>query len=259
MQGGGTTPRRPLPTPETAMLRHALPLLLAASALPAAAITVDFDDLTPGASPTDLGQGVRVSAVNANDPALNAPVVYDFDGSPELAFGGQQAPFLGGGNVDPSEDLGNGLAVLGPDPARILEFRRPAGNLRFDFDQPVNAFGFTVVDVEGPEEFATDTGHFVSLFSGGEEVLRVDFADFLTPGSPFYDPTVAFGNNSANRIEPIAASLAGVESFDAAVLALGGSAVVDGIRATAAAVPTPGAAAAGLMLLAGATARRRRV
>ena len=240
------------------MHRLALPLLAAGFAFPAAAATIDFDGLEPGSVPSDLGGGVTVSAVNANEDSLSTPVVYDFDGHPELSYGGQQAPFLGGGNVDPSEDLGNGLAILGPDSAKILEFRRPAGHLRFDFEQPVNAFGFTVVDVEGPREFATDTGHFVSLFSAGEEVLRVDFADFLTEGSGFFDPSISFGDNSANRIGPIEASLAGVDSFDAAVVALGGSAVVDRIRTTTAAIPTPGAAGAGLLALAGFAARRRR-
>ena len=239
---------------------HALALTAAATAasLPAAAATIGFDDLAPGSIVTDLGGGITVSATNAQDPDLSAAVVYDFDGYPELSYGGQQAPFLGGGNVDPSVDLGLGLAILGPDPAKVLEPRRPAGQLRFDFDTPVSAFGFTVVDVEGPEEFDTATGHFVSLSSGGSEVLRVDFADFLTEGSGFFDPAVAFGNNTANEIAPIEASLAGVDAFDSAVVALGGSAVVDRIVTEAAAVPSPGAAAAGLAALAGLAARRRR-
>ncbi len=233
------------------------PALLAAlvlPALPAAAATIDFDGFAAGSSPTDLGGGVTLSVVNANDASLSTPVIYDFDANPALSYGGQQAPFLGGGNVDPGEDLGNGVAIQGPDSFKILEFRKPAGHFTFDFAEPINAFGFTVVDVEGPEEFGTDTGYFVAAFSGGEEVLRVDFVDFLTEGSAFFDESVAFGDNSANRIGPIGATLAGVESFDRVTVALGGSGVLDQVVT----VPSPAAAGLGLVALAGLAARRRR-
>lgn len=231
---------------------------LVACGLPASAITIDFNAFEVGSQPTDLGGGVTLSAINASDASLSFPVIYDFDGNPELSFGGQQAPFLGGGNVDPGADLGNGVAILGPDPARILEGRRPAGQLVFDFSQPLSAFGFTVVDVEGPEEFPTEPGFFVAFASLGEEVLRVDFADFVTPGSAFFDESISFGNNSANRIGPIDAVLAGVASFDQVTIALGGSAVVDDVVAEPSVIPSPAAAGLGLVALGGLAARRRR-
>ena len=230
----------------------------ASLALPAAAATIDFGDLESGKVLRDLGRGGSVSAVNASPGTPGVAIAYDFDAHPELSYGGQQAPFLGGGNVDPGEDLGSGIAIQGPDPAKILEFRRPAGHLTFRFDAPIASFGFVVVDVEGPEEFATDTGHFVSFASRGEEVLRVDFAEFLAEGSGVYDPTIAFGNNSANRIAPIEASLAGVNSFDTVTIALGGSAVVDELVTQAASIPTPAAAGAGIAGLLALASRRRR-
>ncbi|BAM04661.1 hypothetical protein [Phycisphaera mikurensis] len=246
-----------MPRPAPALLAAlALP---AVAGLPAAAATIDFDDIEAGSSLSDLGGGVTVTAFNASDDAPGSAVAYDFDGHPELAYGGQQAPFDGGGNVAAGTDLGNGIAIQGPDAFRILEFRRPAGHLRFDFAEPIGAFGFTVVDVEGPSEFTTDTGYFVAAFSGGEEVLRVDFADLVTPGSAHFDPSVAFGNNTANRIAAFSAELAGAASFDSAIVALGGSGVVDEVVTTeAAVVPTPAAAGAGLVVLAGLAARRRR-
>ena len=240
-------------------MRTTLSALAAAGlVLPASAATIDFDGAESGKVLRDLGGGVTVSATNANADTPGVAIAYDFSANPELSFGGQQAPFLGGGNIDPGEDLGSGIAIQGPDPARILEFRRPAGELIFNFAQPIDSFGFIAIDVEGPEEFATGTGDFVSLFSAGEEVFRADFADFITEGSGLFDSSVAFGNNSANRFAPIEATLVGVDSFDQAVIALGGSGVIDEIVTTAVSVPTPAAAVAGLALLTGVAGRRRR-
>jgi hypothetical protein len=44
------------------------------------------------------------------------------------------------------------------------------------------------------------------------------------------DPTIEFGNNTANRIDPVSASRLGAARFDEVQIYLGGSAGVDNIR-----------------------------
>lgn len=230
---------------------------------------VSFDELPDGAEVTTQVLGVTVAANNPHAGAPDAARVYNFTAYPDLAYGGQQHDGgWDGGNIASFNTLGKGLVIAGPDPEKILERRRPAGDLIFDFDRPVSSFGLTLVDVEGPEEFVTDTGYFIDFVRGGTSVLELDFADFITPGSSFYDPTIAFGNHTANRISPITAAQAGVANFDRVEVSLGGSAVVGSIRFDTAgdaatdngskAVPSPSALLGGLSLLGIAALRRRR-
>lgn len=130
-----------------------------------------------------------------------------------------------------------------------------AGEITFDFDQSVGGFGFTLIDVEETGEFNNETGFFATFF-GNSETVKVSFADFIDPGSAYYDPSIAFGNNSANRIQPITAEQLGLSSIDHVTLNLGGSAGVGELKYTG--IPTPGAAGAGLAMMGVLAARRRR-
>jgi hypothetical protein len=65
-------------------------------------------------------------------------------------------------------------------------------------------------------------------------VGTIAFADL-----PTLDPTIVFGDNTANRVEPIAAQDFGVDSFDQVIVNLGGSGALDNITYTP--VPEPGA------------------
>ena len=108
-----------------------------------------------------------------------------------------------------------GFGVLPQPIPTPLEKRRPAGTINLDFDTPLNSFGFTIVDVEGPEEFETNTGFFIDFLSDGEDVASFDFASFVTNDeSGVFDPSIEFGNRSANQIAPITAAQLGVDSFD---------------------------------------------
>jgi hypothetical protein len=60
----------------------------------------------------------------------------------------------------------------------------------------------------------------------------------VDPDSPFYDPTVRYGDNSANRIEPIAARDLGMPFFDRVVLNFGGSGGTDNLFFTPVPEPT---------------------
>ncbi|MFN3166059.1 MAG: hypothetical protein ACE37H_03235 [Phycisphaeraceae bacterium] len=133
--------------------------------------------------------------------------------------------------------------------------RPGAGEITLDFDAPINAFGFTLIDVEETGEFNNETGFFAT-FTGGGQTAKVSFADFIDPGSSFYDSSVVFGNNSANRINPITADQLGLSSIDRVKLNLGGSGGVGEMKFTG--VPSPSAVGVGLAMLGVFATRRRR-
>lgn len=210
---------------------------------------LSFDDLPGGVVLTKQVPGLTVSGVNQHEDAPDAALVYDFTAYPELAYGGQQ--FDGGwdgGNLAGFNTQGKGLVVAGPDPTKMLERRRPSGDLVFEFDEAITAFGFTIIDVEGPEEFVTDTGYFVEFSHRGNTLQQIDFADFVSAGSPYYDPSLEFGNHTANRIQMISAEQVGSWAFDKVTVAFGGSSVLGEVNYEA--VPTPTAVLGGLSMLA---------
>ena len=110
------------------------------------------------------------------------------------------------------------------------EGSRPAGWLKFDFDTPTSCFGFDLVDIDGCWEYGCGRG-YVAFYLDGVELDRVGWGEFVNSSSPFYDPTIRYGDNSANRIQPItAAQLDGVTHFDRVKINMGGSGGVDNIR-----------------------------
>ncbi len=227
---------------------------LAVSAFASAETVVTFNSLAPNTILTNQVPGLSFSATNPNAGGSTQIKVWDFSGNPSAQSTGQQGPPWSGGNVPTNEDLGNGIVINGVN-GGLLEGRRPAGDIFIDFAQPATRFGFTIVDVEGVEEFQTDSGFFLDFFSGGSEIGTVFFGNLITDDNPFYDGTIAFGNGTANRISPISASEFGASSFDRVEISLGGSAVVAQLRYES--IPTPTAALGGLALLGGTVLRRR--
>lgn len=159
------------------------------------------------------------------------------------------------GNLAGRIDVGNlviiqetGVPTSTPDD----EGSRPAGNLFFDFDRAVTSFGFDLIDVEEVGEFDEGTG-FVATFVSGDEAFQVGFREFAessiansqTEAATFFDPSVVFGNNSANRISPITAAQFGLTSFDSVTVNFGGSAGIANINFTP--VPSPSAVAGSLI------------
>ncbi len=231
-----------------------------------AATVIDFNGIATGTTVTTQVPGLSISASSPYADSPEQVFAWDFNGYPQFDFAGQQAPFTSGNAT--GRDLGQGLALRGPEgvltgfgvlPKPIptpLEKRRPAGTINLAFDTALDSFGFTIVDVEGPEEFTTNTGFFIDFLSNGVDVGSFDFASFVTDDSSMvFDPSISFGDRSANQISPITASMLGVDSFDEVRISLGGSAIV--AQVTVNAVPTPTAALGGLALL-GAGALRRR-
>jgi len=251
---------------------------LTAAALAAAALasapalagsqTIDFESYVHGRILNTQEAGVTISAVNrGGGPDL--AVVFDSrmrqTRDPDLEGpNGSNGSWAGGGNLAPNAILGNMLIVQensvgiadGVADRPDDEGSRPAGSIMFDFDKAITSFGFDLIDVEGPSEFGQDSGYFATFF-GALSQVRVSFAEFITPGTLFHDPSVAYGNNSANRIKPITAQSLGLDSFWRVEINFGGSAAIDNVQYTA--VPTPGAfAGAGLLglIMLGRRARR---
>jgi len=171
-----------------------------------------------------------------------------------------QGPPWSGGNMaisDTSIAIGTALIIAqnnrdidgdGVLDAPNDEGSRPAGTIDLSFATPIPFFGLDIVDIEGQVRELS----FLEFFSGGVLLGTVPFADFETPGSLYYDPTVEFGDHYANRIQPIAASDFMVSGFDRVVINVGGSSAYDTFV-----VPAP---ASGLLLIAAGSlvSRRRR-
>lgn len=217
---------------------------------------VDFEGLMHGEIVTTQIPGVNVSAVNYNQP-FDLAVAFDTE-VPGTSDPDLEGPW-DGGNLAPDTFLGNILIIaendLDADGDGYLddpddEGGQPAGQLIFVFDDLLTDFGFDLIDIEPAE------GGYIEFFDDGDLMATVDFADFVTPLSDFYDPTVEFGDNTANRISPISFEVegnGGAVTFDEVRVNLGGSGGVDNLNFTF--VPGPGA---GVLLLGLFAGRRRR-
>lgn len=136
--------------------------------------------------------------------------------------------------------IGDGIANNPDD-----EGSRPAGELIFNFSRPMTKFGTDIVDIENE---VAETGG-LKFYRNNNLLAYVTWAMFRNPASSFYDPTIVYGDRSANRISPIFASRFGVDGFDKVVVKMGGSGGVDNIV-----IPAPSTA----LLLAGLVGLRRR-
>lgn len=190
--------------------------------------------------PFDILAGFDTDAVGTADPDLQGP---PWSGG-NLAISDSEtrlgtALILAQNNIDANND-----GILdNPDDEGL----RPAGRIEMTFANPVPVFGLDIIDIEGSvREFSS-----IVFYANGAARGVVDFEDFETPGNPYYDPTVQFGNNTANRIQPIAATDFGIAGFDRIVIYVGGSSAYDTFV-----VPAPATAAT--LVLAGLASTRRR-
>ena len=136
---------------------------------------------------------------------------------------------------------------------------KSGGQLDFTFGRQLESLGFDLIDVEGVT--STDSRNFtVRFFQGAVEVGEVPFSEFVRSDSDFYQSSVRFGDDSINRIQPIAASEFGVEFFNRVIVQFGGSAAIDRLHFHEAdvVVPEPGTAALAVLGLTGVLASGRR-
>ncbi len=220
----------------------------------------DFNSLQHGQiiqSSTFALSGMSMQATNFRLPGA-MPMAFDTTfintADPDL-----QGPPWAGGNLPVNTILG--IVVIIPenlvdaDGDGIVdspddEGRRPAGSLTFTFAQPIDRFGFDVVDIEGVVQERTS----VDFLLGGSLVGSMHFEDLENPQSAFYDPTIVFGDNTINRIRPITADNFGALGFDRVVINLGGSGAFDNI--VTGVIPAPASGA--LLAMGGLVAARRR-
>ena len=231
---------------------------------PARAAVIDFNDRPAGTVIDDeyAAQGVTITGDNINshfdiatllDP--NGPKV-DPDPDQRIPFDlGNLAPAGPGGNILIIQDAGAPTITGGLVASPNDENARPAGSLFFDFSTPITEFGWDLTDVDGPAEYNRNAGFFATFFGGGAEI-RVGFGLFVTPGTAFYDPTVMYGDESANRIRPITARELGLDQIERVEINLGGSGGVDNINFQP--IPEPGTLGLALAALPLLTLRRRR-
>jgi hypothetical protein len=180
--------------------------------------------------------GVTISAVVRYAP--DVAITFDSEGGgatdPDL-----QGPLWSGGNLPPTSFMGKILILprntIDADNDGLVDDpddqgRRPAGYFTFDFAQPIVEFGLDLIDVEpGRREFGS-----IDFFSQGALVGTIAMADLPL----LIEPTIVFGNNTANHVTPITAQFFGVGSFDSVIVRMGGSGAVDNIAFSM--VPEPG-------------------
>jgi hypothetical protein len=241
-------------------------LLLATTLLlpvPGAALTLDFD-VDSNSKAINFGQviddeyqgdGVTIHAVNPNrsfDLAIAFNSTANGTEDPDL-----QDPWSGG-NLASNTFLRNLLIIAERDVGGRPddEGSRPAGELIFDLDSTMVSMGFDLIDVEN----TMDEPGGVDFYLGNTLQGSFEYMDLITNGSPVYDPTIAFGNNTANRISPVlVASLDDAigGEFDRVVFRMGGSGGIDNVALASA--DEPGLLLLGLLGAAGlALARRTR-
>ena len=215
----------------------------------------------------DLIVAFDTFAQNTEDPDLEDPFDIGNAATSDI-FRDLQDPNNSGSNIsrffdaliiqeNGQEDPDNkGFISANPDD----EGTRPAGTIQLDFESPISRFGFDLLDVEGVDE------EFNLVFSSEDDVIAtVPFSEFVdNEDGLFFDDTIEFGDNSANRIVPISTTrlraFTGddtIESFDQIAINLGGSGAVDNIRFENF-VPEPTSAVSWLVICATFVGFRRR-
>ena len=132
--------------------------------------TIDFEQLLHGQIVDEPINGVHIWADNIGggpdlavifDSRKRGTADRDLEG-PRIDGRGRIRGSWSKGNLGRRSILGNLLIIQehGKDNGRGMistrpddEGSRPAGSLFFQFDKPVNSFGFDLIDVEGPEEY----------------------------------------------------------------------------------------------------------
>jgi hypothetical protein len=102
----------------------------------------------------------------------------------------------------------------------------PAGELSFKFKNSIKTFGIDIVDMgDYPDEINKS---YIS-FKKGTTVKKLYFSEFTNPASVFFDPTIVWGDHSANRIRWITSTKLGIANFTEVRVHLHDSAAIDNV------------------------------
>ena len=186
------------------------------------AAVVDLNSLQHGEiiNTQFASQGITQIVGNNFNNSQDLVVAFDSSGSgssdPDL-----EGPPWATGNLAPNTQLGN-LMILQSGTVSQAEInagvvnnpndegQTPSGTITMDFDQVYTSFGYDLLDIESPTQGGSPT-HSISFFYNGGLIGTVDSTDYVTNNNPFFDSTIMYGDNSANRIDPI--TIAELNSF----------------------------------------------
>ena len=229
---------------------------------PAGADLIDFDSLQVGEIVAEqfAGMGVHIEVINDGHPSIDLGIIFDSFGSsghdsdlegPPWSSGNASSDVFANLLIIAENDVDANNDGLIDDP----DDEAGGGSIIFRFDIPVFEFGFSLIDIETSESGPTAS---VMFFNDEVFVGMVDFSDLVDSGSAFFDPTIVFGNHSANHVQPMS-FFNGIDplEFNEVRFVLQGSGAIDNIFF--ASVPSPGATALVLLgLIIGGGGRRRR-
>ncbi len=219
--------------------KNMLPLLaLALPVFSASADIVTFDEYVHGTiinNQYEADTGLVISAENLAR-RFDYAVVFDSNvaSTTDTDLIGPPTHSWTGGNIS-EQPLGHLLILQENNTDRnndgIMddpddEGRRPAGSFFLNFNDPITELGFAVVDIENVES----NGYYSKFYNDGNLVGTLDFSDYLDSNSPFYDPSISFGDNTANLLPTVSASDFNVDNFDKVEIRLGGSGAITNLE-----------------------------
>ena len=210
---------------------------------PAAADLIDFDSLQTGEIVAEqfAGMGVHIEVINDGHPSINLGIIFDSFGSSGHDSDLEGPPWSGG---NASSDVFANLLIIAENDVDSNndgliddpDDEAGGGSIIFRFDIPIFEFGFSLIDIETTESAPNAS---VMFFNDSTLVGMIDFSDLVDPGSAIFDPTIEFGDNSANHVQPMSFfNGIGPLEFNEARFVLEGSGAVDNIFFTV--VPAPG-------------------
>ena len=205
------------------------------------------------------GMGVPIEVINDRHTSINLGIIFDSFGSsghdrdlegPPWSRGNASSDVFANLLIIAENDVDANNDGLIDDP----DDEAGGGSIIFRFDIPVFEFGFSLIDIETSESGPTAS---VMFFNDEVFVGMVDFSDLVDSGSAFFDPTIVFGNHSANHVQPMS-FFNGIDplEFNEVRFVLQGSGAIDNIFFTT--IPAPGPLAPLLFSLLAAVRRRRR-